>query len=151
MMRYAVIIGILLQTVLQSCFAQDSIPKTSTDSGSYIDWTDEDTRKVNRIYDDRDECYAHFVNAWKLKKRWEALYYNLEGKNRQLENLKEQYRLDEADYEEFISLSAEELNTLNTKLTKAEKKVQRRNTIIYILSGAVVAETIALVAIISLR
>ena len=138
----------LLVLLITVCALKNS---TAQDSTTVICLTETELRAFHDIYDGRDECYDHFIEAVRVSRKWQNLYFKLKSTNRQLEKLKEQYRLDEADYEEFIALSVEELNTLNTKLTKAEKKVHRRNTIIYILSGAAVAETIALVAIISLR
>lgn len=146
MIKFVTVIGICLQIALQSCFAQDSIPKTSTVCDSCIVLSPEDVRKSNRIYDDRDECYAQFQEAVRVSAKWQQLYFDLKGKNRQLEKLKEQYRIDEASYEEFIELSVDELNTLDKKLQRLDKKVKRRNMWLYIAGGIIAAETVVIVA-----
>lgn len=129
---------ILLITVfaLKSTTAQDSTTVTRL--------TEQELRAFHDIYDGRDECYAHFVEAVRISKQWQNLYFDLKGKNRQLEKIKEQYRLDEADYEAFIALSVEELNTISNKLNKAERKVQRKNMWLYIFGGIIAAETIVI-------
>jgi uncharacterized protein YeaO (DUF488 family) len=86
-----------------------------------------------------------------ILRKWKSLYFDLKGKNRQLEKLKEQYRLDEASYEEFIELSVDELNTLDKKLQRAEKKIKRRNMWLYIASGIIAAETVVIAAVIAAR
>lgn len=75
------------------------------------------------------------------------MYSDLQGKNKQLEKLKEQYRIDEASYEEFIELSVDELNTLSKKLNRLQKKINRRNTWLYVLGSVVVVET-AIIAVV---
>jgi uncharacterized protein YeaO (DUF488 family) len=82
----------------------------------------------------------------RVSAKWQQLYFDLKGKNRQLEKLKEQYRIDEASYEEFIELSVDELNTLDKKLQRLDKKVKRRNMWLYIAGGIIAAETVVIVA-----
>ncbi|MGB1317085.1 MAG: hypothetical protein ACPG5W_02700 [Flavobacteriales bacterium] len=147
MMRLLLLIGIYLTIALQDCTAQDSIKRLSTASDSCTCWTSEDVRKSNRIYDDRDACYAHFLEAVRVSGVWQDLYSDLQGKNKQLEKLKEQYRIDEASYEEFIELSVDELNTLSKKLNRLQKKINRRNTWLYVLGSVVVVET-AIIAVV---
>lgn len=127
--------------------------KTSTaqDSTTVTELTAEEVRSFHDVYDRRDECYAHYQEAYRVSTKWQEMYFGLKGKNKQLEKIKEQYRLDEADYEEFIELSTEELNEFAKKLNKLEGKIKRKNTFIYILSGAVLAETLALVAVFAVK
>jgi hypothetical protein len=120
---------------------------TAQDSTTVTCLTEQELRAFHDIYDGRDECYAHFVEAVRVSRKWQDLYFDLKGKNRQLEKIKEQYRLDEADYEEFIALSVEELNTISKKLKKAEKKIQRKNMWLYIFGGIIAAETITIAAV----
>jgi DNA-binding transcriptional MerR regulator len=91
------------------------------------------------------------VEAVRVADKWQELYFDLKGKNRQMERLKEQYRLDEATYEELLELSAEELSELAKRLNRTEKKVQRRNSWLYALGGIVAAETITLAVLIGLK
>lgn len=104
------------------------------------------------MYDDRDECYAHFLNVVRLKRQWEALYYDLKGKrHKQLEDLMARYIEDELTYEKALQLSAEDLSTLQKAVNTLQKKVNRKNTFLYIFGGAALGELIALITLASLK
>lgn len=68
-----------------------------------------------------------------------------------LETIMEQYKLDEINYETIIQLSAEDMSALQKALDTANRKINRRNTFLYIISGAAIAETIALVTLIAIK
>lgn len=121
------------------------------DSTTVLCLTEEEVRVFNDIYDGREECYEHFLRAVELVRNLRNLDVQLRRNNRKLEKLVERYQLDEVDYETALQLSADDMSALQKEIHKLNKKVNRRNTLLYILSGVAVAETVVLVSVFATR
>lgn len=118
------------------------------DSTTVFCLTEEEVRIFNDIYDGRDECYDHFVEAVRLMRSWRNLYFDHKARNKQMKQLIAMYQMDEMDYEKALELSAEDMSAISKKLSQAQRKVKRKNMWMYILGGGLLAETAVLAGLI---
>ena len=117
------------------CGAQDLPKKIPTAPDSITTNYATEARKGNRIYDDRDECYAQYVNAVKLAKRWQQRY---DVKVRQYDKLAEEMLTKE----QVQALTDEQYAQFQKDVRKLTKSVNRWKAVVWVLAGYGFASTV---------
>ena len=109
--------------------------KIPTAIDSSTTFTPDEVRKLNRIYDDRAECYAQYVNAVKLAQRWQQRY---DIKVRQYDKLAAELLTKE----QVQALTDEQYAQFQKDVQKLSKSVNRWKAVVWVLAGYGAAATV---------
>lgn len=121
---------VLLLTYGTSAFGQNTITASASDTITEA----EAARIGNRIYDDRDECYAQYINAVQLAQRWQQRY---DVKVRQYDNLVAEMRTKE----QVQALTDAEYAQFQKDVQKLSRSVNRWKAVVWVLAGYGAAAT----------
>jgi hypothetical protein len=117
------------------CGAQD-LPQNTNTANASDTITEADAARIgNRIYDDRDECYAQYVNAVKLAKRWQQRY---DVKVRQYDKLAEEMLTKE----QVQALTDQQYAQFQKDVQKLSKANNRWKAVVWVLAGYGAAATV---------
>lgn len=109
--------------------------KTPTAIDSSTTFTPDEVRKLNRIYDDRAECYAQYINAVELAQRWQQRY---DIKVRQYQKLEGELLTKE----QVQALTDEQYAQFQKDVQKLSKSVNRWKAVVWVLAGYGAAATV---------
>lgn len=134
MKKFVTVIGFFLQIVPALCFAQDWQQKKPTACDSCTVLTPTEVRQVNRIYDDRAECYAQYIAAVQLADKWRQ---NYDLKSKQADKLREQ----QLTMQQVQDMTDAEFEQLQQQVKKLHTQQKLLRTVVWVLSGYAVAST----------
>ena len=112
------------------------MPQNTNTANASDTITEADAARIgNRIYDDRDECYAQYVNAVKLAKRWQQRY---DVKVRQYDKLAEEMLTKE----QVQALTDQQYAQFQKDVQKLSKANNRWKAVVWVLAGYGAAATV---------